>query len=388
MASKTNCTKNGIPYYRIRRTVGKKLNKQGLWVDDVKEFYGKNKSDAEAKYNSFRAKRSAGLSSDKQHFGVMLDFYVYKVFMKDGRFSAGTRERYEEVHRNYIKPCGISGCVLDEVKTMDIQEFYNTVNCSNATLQAIHNLLCHFYKYLEKEGYCRNLTSSLVLPKKTDTKHDFEKAHSQNVIIWTDEEVKRIVQGLGTNRIRLLIILALNTGARISELLALQYTDIKDNKLYISKQLASVATIELNNKKTREFEIVKPKTSSSVRNIPLAEKVFSEIELHAAWHKKEMMQNGYRTNFMFTTQTGNFYDRQNINRACKRYYKSIGVTSKSFHIYRHTFCTNLCKNGIPIQTACKLMGHANINITAQFYTNVDDNQKQEAIETVASICFE
>lgn len=186
---------------------------------------------------------------------------------------------------------------------------------------------------------------------------------------------------------RLLIILALNTGARISELLALQYADIQDNKLYITKQLANVANIELNNKKTREFEIVKPKTANSIRNIPLSDRVLDEIELHTAWHKKDMLQNGYRTDFIFTTQTGNFYDRQNVNRACKIYYKSIGVECKGFHTYRHTFCTNLCKNGVPIQTACKLMGHNNINVTAQFYTNIDVEQKIKAIDKITDIIF-
>ncbi len=41
MASKTNCIINGKAYYRIRRKIGVKLNKQGLWVDDIKHFYGK-----------------------------------------------------------------------------------------------------------------------------------------------------------------------------------------------------------------------------------------------------------------------------------------------------------------------------------------------------------
>jgi integrase len=273
MASKTNCIKNGIPYYRIRRTVGKKLDSKGIWVDDVKEFYGRNKSDAESKYEAYKLKRTSGLSSEKQHFGVMADFYVYNVFMNDGRFSAGTKERYEQVHRNYIKTCDIAGNLLENVRALDMQQFYNTVNCSNATLKAIHNLMCHFYKYLDKEGYCRNITSSLVLPKKKDSKAEADKANSQNILVWSDEEVKSIVRGLENNRIRLLLILALNTGARISELLGLQYSDICDGKLYISKQLANVAQIQAGNKKTREFEIVKPKTSSSVRNIPLSERV-------------------------------------------------------------------------------------------------------------------
>ncbi|MEI3355721.1 MAG: hypothetical protein V8R81_01310 [Clostridia bacterium] len=37
MAVKTNCVKNGVPYYRIHRKINGKYE----------DFYGKNKSDAE-----------------------------------------------------------------------------------------------------------------------------------------------------------------------------------------------------------------------------------------------------------------------------------------------------------------------------------------------------
>ncbi|QAT44061.1 tyrosine-type recombinase/integrase [Aminipila luticellarii] len=48
------------------------------------------------------------------------------------------------------------------------------------------------------------------------------------------------------------------------------------------------------------------------------------------------------------------------------HYKRIGIENKRFHPYRHTFCTNLCKKGVPLQTAYKLMGHSSINVTARF----------------------
>lgn len=379
MASKTNCIKNGIPYYRIRRTVGKKLNKDGQWVDDIKEFYGKNKSDAEQKYEAYKKKKNAGMTLEKKFFGVMADFFIYQVFMNDSRFSAGTKERYEQVYRLYIKPMKTAGLLLEKVTTQELQYFYNTVNCSNATLKAIHNIMGHFYKYLEKEGYCRNLTVNLVLPKKKDSK---EKKLTQEITVWSDKDLKKIIENLDNSRIRLLIILAVNTGCRIGELLGLRYGDVREGKLFIDKKLSSEAQIEADAKKTRKFEISEPKTASSIRNIPLSEKTLAEVEKHKTWHNKEMLANGYRTEYIFTTQSGKFYDRHNINRACRRYYKSIGVEFQSFHTYRHTFCTNLCKNGVPLQTAYKLMGHKSINVTAQYYTNVDDKEKQEAINKV------
>ena len=59
MAKKTNCVINGKEYFRIYRKVGKKKNKDGLWVDDRKAFYGSCKSEAEAKYNEYMRKKQS-----------------------------------------------------------------------------------------------------------------------------------------------------------------------------------------------------------------------------------------------------------------------------------------------------------------------------------------
>ena len=53
MASKTNFKVNGKEYYRISRTVGKKLNENGVEVPVVKQFTGKSKKEAQAKYEEF-----------------------------------------------------------------------------------------------------------------------------------------------------------------------------------------------------------------------------------------------------------------------------------------------------------------------------------------------
>lgn len=47
---------------------------------------------------------------------------------------------------------------------------------------------------------------------------------------------------------------------------------------------------------------------------------------------------------------------------------------------RHTYCTDLCRAGVDIRTAQRLMGHANISITADIYTHVDVNEIMKAGE--------
>jgi len=45
---------------------------------------------------------------------------------------------------------------------------------------------------------------------------------------------------------------------------------------------------------------------------------------------------------------------------------------------RHTYCTDLQTNGVPLKVASYLMGHANISVTANIYTHVTDGAISDA----------
>lgn len=74
-----------------------------------------------------------------------------------------------------------------------------------------------------------------------------------------------------------------------------------------------------------------------------------------------------------------------MRRAQQRLFKKAGVEYKSFHTYKKTYCTMLCKKGVPLQVACKLMGPKSIDITERYYTFVDIEEKQEAANKLNSI---
>lgn len=69
----------------------------------------------------------------------------------------------------------------------------------------------------------------------------------------------------------------------------------------------------------------------------------------------------------------------NIKMGCKLYRNEL-IPPLPFsdeitpYCLRHTYCTNLCKGGVDIRKAQKLMGHANIEMTADIYTHVGKDQ--------------
>lgn len=50
---------------------------------------------------------------------------------------------------------------------------------------------------------------------------------------------------------------------------------------------------------------------------------------------------------------------------------------------RHTYCTDLQKKGVDIRTAQYLMGHADIQMTANVYTHADQSTITKAAELIA-----
>lgn len=369
MAKKTNCKINGKDYYKINRKVGKKLNSQGEWVDDYRTFYGASKKDAEAKYDNFMEEKKTASKTSENPIGEYIDMWIGNVFMYSN-LAQGSKKLYVDAYRNHFQNEPIARMPLGKITPLDLQEFFNTSPAKYGTKRALLNLLSRFFKYASLNGFCSDLTSSIQIQKPSASGNDFKQ-----IDVWDDEDLRKLMDGLDGHRLRLLVILAVNTGARISELLALTYDDIRDDCLYINKQI-------YEGNMEEGFSITNTKSHNSNRAIPLPPQILVEIEAHKKWQKKDMVENGYITNRLFTTASGNYYYRRNVMHALQRLYKSIGVPYHKFHSFRHTFATNLSRAGVPIEETSALLGHSSIEITARYYVDISTKRKMEAIKKV------
>lgn len=373
MASKTNITVGSRNYYRIRRTVGKKLNKKGEWVPDVKAFYGVGKLDAERKYQAYIEKKNSGTDYET-YFGPAADEYMTEIFPKDPRLKDGTKIRYTEVYNRFIRTSSLAGKKLADIKAADLQRFYNSLDCPAGTMSMVHKCTRKIFAYFDSEDMCRDVSKHVYIPAKESIKE------TDKTPVWSNEELAAIFSdAIDNHRLKLLLILAYRTGVRIGELLALTYDDISDGVMVISKQYAE----GYEEDGRRGYTIQPPKTKNAYREIPLSEDTMEAFREHEAWHREEMADNGYKTEYIFTSVNGKLYDRTNLRRALQRYYRKVGVPYKRFHSYRKTFCTNLCASGVPLQVAFRIMGHSSIEVTAQFYVDVDIEQKREAIRKLS-----
>lgn len=367
MAAKKNYKTNGSNYFRIQKTVGYTYDESGQKKQIQKSFYGTSELDAKRKYEAWMREQALGNthgSDMRVTFGTLAETYDKKVLSVSGKYSPGTVARYSGANKNWIltnrRLCSIP---IKELSAMDLQLFYNGLKCSDATMKQIHKFMSGLFRWLVMQGFTNNLLDAVEIPAK-------EKPSTKGVLTWTDAELHQIVSGLdtyrnGSFRLRFFILLCTMSGLRIGEELGLKYNDIEGNILHVRRQY--------------NLGELRPPKSESYRDIPLAPILADELLLHRAWHEKEMQTKRYQTDFVFTTESGNLLEYGNVRRSLNRFYKSIGVPEKKFHTYRSTFCTQLCRAGVPIQVASQLLGHKSIEVTAKYYTDVNIQDKADAI---------
>ena len=348
MGVKTNTTieRNGkkYNYYRITRTIGHENGKP-----IKKQFTGSSKREAEEKYRLFlEQKNEKTMNFSPRSFGELADYYVENILSINSKYSKGTRDLYRGAYNSHVKDSWLAEYPMSSLQSHTIQKFYNELNINQTAFKTLHKFMKGFINWANINGYSDDLLKGVIIPSKPS------ESRSDEIVVWTDEELKRIMESEPEYKLHPLILFAVYTGMRISELIGLRWENINQNAIVVSEQIYRGVTDT-------------PKGGKS-RIIPLHPKI------------KEYVKANRSEGLVFTNINGNPLDYRVTTRSLERFYKRNGIEPKKFHAYRATFCTNLCKNGVPIQVASKIMGHSSIEVTAKYYTSININEMKEAIE--------
>ena len=134
------------------------------------------------------------------------------------------------------------------------------------------------------------------------------------------------------------------------------------------------------------------KTENADRVVPIPDVFYDKI--------KDVKPDEY----VGSTNRGKKHDQQTYKRLCKRLYREMNI-SMGCEVYRnalvppypladdfvpyclrHTYCTDLQKKGVDIRVAQYLMGHADIQMTANIYTHIDDSTVLDVAEKLNKKC--
>lgn len=178
------------------------------------------------------------------------------------------------------------------------------------------------------------------------------------------------------------IYLLFKTGLRIGEFcgLILKDIDLEKRTINVDHQLQYVGN--------KGKYIEKTKTDAGTRVLPMSDDVYETIKRVVSSRKKpkvETMIDGY-TGFLFLDNRGKpmmpYQWEKKFQHSVEKYNKIYRVQLPKItpHVCRHTFCTNMAKRGISVETLKYLMGHTDISVTSNVYTHLKLEDAQKEIE--------
>ena len=213
--------------------------------------------------------------------------------------------------------------------------------------------LRNFLKYMAKRGIKCVSAEKVELGKQEDREVTFLERNELNRLLEAPEG-----QSLIAMRDRAILHTLFSTGMRVSELCSLNRDEIdtKRGELSVMGKGSKIRLVFLSPEAKESLQIYLDKRSD------VDEALFIRIPKTGNYSKE--------SNLRLTPRT--------IQRIVKKYAIKAGIIGKSVspHKLRHSFATDLLRNGADIRSVQSLLGHSSVT-TTQIYTHVTDKQLKE-----------
>jgi integrase len=255
----------------------------GRWVaalimDDGRRVVRRasSRKDAAAKLELLLKARAEGqaLAADRSTAAFLTEWLA----VVQNTVGLGTFERYEQYIRVHAIPA-LGRIRLGRLTPQHFQRLYQeklAAGLSPTTVSHLHAVLHGAFAEAVRWGLVPRNVVALVGPPR--------KVHVE-VIALTVEEAKALLAAAAGNRFELLFILALKTGMRRGELLALRWEDLDLDK--------GVLQVRGTLRRTREgLKIGTPKTAASRRKVVLSPSSVAALRRHRARQQQERRAAG------------------------------------------------------------------------------------------------
>lgn len=177
-----------------------------------------------------------------------------------------------------------------------------------------------------------------------------------------------------------LIYFLSQTGLRISEALALKWSDIEGNKLRVERQT--------RRKSNNEIVITTLKNSSSYRTIGLNDDLVKELKKFKLKQNELIIgrKNFYKNNdgIIFQNYLGHYLTPSIVRESIQKYCKLAGVPYRGTHGFRHTHAVLLLESGANIKFVSQRLGHKTIKTTADTYLDITQKIEEDELKKFAS----
>ena len=292
---------------------------------------------------------------------------------------------YRQTMKLYVLP-RLGSRKLQDLRATDLDDLYAELlrsgdvkgrPLSMSTVHHVHTAIGKLLHDAERKGLVvRNVARLADAPSMAAAR---DRAPDMNV--WTPDELSRFLRYVENYRAGALIHLAVMTGMRRGELVALQWdaVDLRRSTVKVrsaATYLDGVETIDV------------PKTKRSRRTIDLDQRTVSVIKRHRATQREELFELGVTSSTddrVFANEIGEPMRPHSVGQAFNRLVESSGIPRIRLHDLRHTHASHLLAAGVNAKVVSERFGHASVSFTLDTYGHVMPGQQSEAAEAAAAL---
>lgn len=269
--------------------------------------------------------------------------------------------RYINIHRGIVsrdtdfESISIDNVNIELIQTITLMDAYEFMNYlireksnSNCSRSRKTSAIRQFYKYLERNHMIEtNPMQELETPKK-------KKTLPKYLTLEQSIELLNAVDGPYKARDYCIITLFLNCGLRLSELVGLNFNDIRsDNTMRVLGKGNKERVVYLN---------------------PAC------IEAINAYKLVRPIDGVKDKNALFISRNNNRMSAKTVQAMVYKYLEKIGLQSQGYscHKLRHTAATLMYQTGnVDIRVLKDILGHENLG-TTEIYTHLKSEQLEQA----------
>lgn len=283
-----------------------------------------------------------------------------------------THHRYEQYVRLHIVPT-LGKVRLAKLTPQHLRSLYSSKlaeGLSPTTVVHLHRVL---------HGALKQAGRWDLVPRNVADLVDPPRMNRAEMATLSAIEVRRLFEVARSHRLEALFVVAITTGMRQGELLALHWRDL-DLDAGTVKVRGSLQRMRDNR-----LAIVEPKTAKSRRLITLSETGIEALRRHRARQATERLRLGpawVDEDLVFTNMVGRPVSATNLlHRDFYPLLERAGLPKVRFHDLRHTAATLLLEGNVNTKVVSEMLGHTQVGVTMDLYQHVTPTMQQHAADT-------
>jgi integrase len=280
---------------------------------------------------------------------------------------------YKQLVEKHVIP-NIGSVRLSRLEPVHIQALYSALLKQNKcrTAQKIHMLLHRALKLAVMWGWLvENPCGRVLRPKYRPQARE----------LWTQEELTLFLNRAKEHWLYPLFVAAIATGARIGELLALQWSDVDFRACVISIAKAGQYI-------DGRWVVTEPKTRASVRTLTLPTAAVSALHTQKSQQLQLKLRAGQRWQehgLVFTQRCGAPLRSTDVANAFRKLCQKLQLRRIRIHDLRHLHASLLLMEGLSLPDVSKRLGHASVNVTATIYAHAIDRCDERAAVAIGRV---